>query len=77
MVSSFIEERLLDALASGYKGDANELTHLPFLDTKCISEDYIRKVGSIFGQVYEVVTEKRYKELNLTGSIVLKIIRYI
>ncbi len=37
VVSSFIEERLPDALASGYKGDAGELIHLPFLDTKCIS----------------------------------------
>lgn len=77
VVSSFIEERLPDALASGYKGEANELIHLPFLDTKCISEEYMRKVGSIFSQVYEVVTEKRYNELNLTGSIVLKIIKYI
>jgi hypothetical protein len=37
----------------------------------------MRKVGSIFSQVYDVVTEKRYNELNLTGSIVLKIIKYI
>ena len=38
VVSSFIEERLPDALAAGYKGDPAELVHSPFLDTKCVSE---------------------------------------
>jgi hypothetical protein len=34
-------------------------------------------VAGIFSQLYEVVTEKRYNELNLTGSIVVKIMKYI
>lgn len=77
IVNSFIEERLPDALVTSYQGDQTELVHLPFLDTKCISEEYMRKVSSIFTQLHEVVTEKRYNELTLTGSIVLKIVKYI
>ena len=50
---------------------------LPILDTKCISEEYITRVSSIFKDIYSKLSEKRYKELVLNGNIVAKVIKYI
>ena len=77
VVSNFIEEKLPDALVATFKGDENELIHLPFLDVKCVNEEYIRRTSHIFTQLYDVITEKKYNDLTLTGSIILKIIKYI
>jgi hypothetical protein len=70
-------EALPDALVRGYSGKSSDLVQLPFLDTKCVSEEYVRRVAAIFQDVMGRASEKRYKELVLNGSIVGKVMKYI
>ena len=60
-----------------YTGKVADLIQLPFLDTKCISPDYVRRVSAIFKDMFSKLTEKRYKELVLNGNIISKILSYI
>lgn len=53
------------------------MLHLPFQDTKCINQDYIRRIATIFGDLYSRVCEKRYKELTLNGNIIAKVIKEV
>ena len=55
-----VSEILPDALVRSYKGNSNDLIHLPFQDTKCISKEYIEQVSRIFKDLYSRSTEKRY-----------------
>lgn len=61
MIPFYAPEYLPDALEKGYNGKTQDLVHLPFLDTKCISEQYIRRVASIFKNLFSKLSEKRYK----------------
>ena len=45
-------ELLPDALVKTYKGSSKDLTQLPLLDTKCISEEYVVRASYIFKDIY-------------------------
>jgi len=47
-------------LEKNYKGPDQDLVHTSFLDTKCVNEQYIRKVRDIFKEIYTDIEEKKY-----------------
>lgn len=50
---------------------------MPFLDRGCISEQYIRQAGSIFEHIHRQTNPKRYNDLVLNGTLLLKILNEI